>query len=718
MRTTFRNLLLSSVALGAPLAAAPAFAAPSAPAVSEVIVTAQKREESVQKVPASITALGALTLQEHGVTQVSDLRFLVPSLEIGKQVGNTDITIRGIGLNLTVAAGPPATAIHVDGVYQPIAAMGDLAQVDLERVEVLRGPQGTVYGRNANAGVVNFITKAPTDKFEGYAQAGYATYGETRLQAVVNAPISDRIRARAAFSYMDRQEGFVKNVLPGGQDVYKGNILAGRLRVDADLADNLLLDVEVAQLASSGPFDSFTLRGYPTVPTFVGAIVPQEPWRTAVNDPTNTDVNYSFDAATLTWKLGHWQIKSISGWQRHSYDHDGDDDGTSRSLFVVHRNYLTDTFTQEFDASGSAGPVDAVVGAFYMNFWQDVSIHYFFPAGISVLPANSQQAYRVDPLTDKALAAFADATLHINDRFRLIGGIRVSQDKMRITQTNTLNFGPTAPQVVTCNNKTREIDFNSTTPRLGAQYDLSAGSNVYATWSKGFKVGGFNRNQCNLSYNPEKITAYEAGIKNRFFDNTLMLNAAIFYYDYTDLQLSQQVGLAQQITNAAAARIKGAEIETAWQPDAHWTVNASLSLLDAKYLSFLNVDPLEPQLGVQDLAGHALNDAPKESINFGVAYRTSELPWGQLILRADAAQRSRIHFREFSGALNEQAPFTVVNLSVIWDSPDAKYRVRVFGNNVANKGYITSLNGSQANSSRFVTWGDPRQVGVELRANF
>jgi iron complex outermembrane receptor protein len=724
MQPTLRALLLATAALSLPFLAAPARAA-DAPAASqsgaivgEVIVTAQKRSESVQRVPLSITALDSTLLQQRGVAQVSDLRFSVPDMQVGKQVGNTDITMRGIGDNLTVAAGPPAVAIHVDGVYQPIAGMGDLAQVDLERVEVLRGPQGTLYGRNANAGVVNFISKAPTDKFEGYAQAGYASYNQTNLQAVVNVPINDRIRARAAVDYMDRQEGFIKNVLPGGQDIEKGTVLSGRLRVDFDLTDNLKLALEAAGLASSGPFDSFTLRGQPTQPTFLGALAPQQPLRTAVNDPVNTDVNYSFDAATFTWDLGKVQLKSISGWQRHSYDHSGDDDGTSFSLFVVHRTYLTDTFTQEFNVSGTTGPVDWVAGAFYMNFTQNVYIHYFFPAGISVLPANSQQQYIVDPLKDDAMAAFADATLHVNDRLRLLAGFRVSQDKLKITQTNTLNFGPAGAPVFTCNNKTGEVEFNSATPRLGAQFDLAENSNVYATYSKGFKAGGYNRNNCNQSYAPEKITAYEIGIKNRFFDNTLTLNAAAFYYDYTDLQLSQQVGLAQQITNAAAATIKGAEFEGLWAPDSHWTVNASLSFLDAKYDSFVNVDPLAPALGFQNLAGRPLDDAPKESANLGVAYRTDESTSGRFTFRADVAQRTLIHFREFSGALNEQEGYTLVNLAVIWDSPDKKYRIRLYGNNVGDKKYIVSLNGSQANSSRFVTWGDPRQVGVELRANF
>ncbi|MDB5422064.1 MAG: hypothetical protein JWR59_2011, partial [Brevundimonas sp.] len=248
-----------ALSAGTAEAQAPAAAAPTSnlgpTELDEVIVTAQKRSESVQQVPAAITAVGSQALQQRGVSQVSDLQFIVPSLQTGKMLGQTAVTIRGVGLN----QGSPGVAIHVDGVYQPRPSMGDLAQVDLERVEVLRGPQGTLYGRNANGGVINFITKAPTDQFEGYVLGSYASYDETRLQAVINVPFDDRIRARLVLDRWGREDGFVKNVIPGGPDIDKGDSLSGRLRVSADLADNLTLDLGVSALHSTGPSLYFTL---------------------------------------------------------------------------------------------------------------------------------------------------------------------------------------------------------------------------------------------------------------------------------------------------------------------------------------------------------------------------------------------------------------------------------------------------------------------------
>ncbi|MDF8335907.1 TonB-dependent receptor [Novosphingobium cyanobacteriorum] len=222
--------------------------------VDELVVTAQKRSETVQDIPAAITAVSGAVLQQRGVSQPEGLQFIVPSMQAGRLLGQTAITIRGVGLN----QGSPGVAIHVDGVYQPRPSMGDLAQTDIARVEVLRGPQGTLYGRNANGGVVNFVTQDPTDRFEGYVLGSYASYDEGRLQGVLNVPVNERIRARLVLDSWRRDEGFVKNVLPGGQDVDRGRATSGRFKLAVDVTDDLALDLSATGLHSSGPTSYFT----------------------------------------------------------------------------------------------------------------------------------------------------------------------------------------------------------------------------------------------------------------------------------------------------------------------------------------------------------------------------------------------------------------------------------------------------------------------------
>ncbi|MDP3176363.1 MAG: TonB-dependent receptor, partial [Spirochaetaceae bacterium] len=271
----------------------------------------------------------------------------------------------------------------------------------------------------------------------------------------------------------------------------------------------------------------------------------------------------------------------------------------------------------------------------------------------------------------------------------------------------------------TCPLQTNEVTFNSTTPRVGGQFDVSDDSNLYATYSKGFKVGGFNFSACNQQFRPEKVTSYEAGWKNRLLDGSLILNLSAFYYDYTNLQLNQTVGLTSLITNAAAARVKGIEAEATWRPEVHWTINGNLSLLRAKFTDFLNVDSLAPALGPQDVSGNYLRNAPKTSANLGVAYHSDPLTFGgRITARADVSYRSKVYFREFNNPLDAQKSYVILNGSLIWDSPDERYRVRAFVTNITGEDYIVTMGSSDNFGSRFVSWGAPRQVGAELRVNF
>ena len=285
------------------------------------------------------------------------------------------------------------------------------------------------------------------------------------------------------------------------------------------------------------------------------------------------------------------------------------------------------------------------------------------------------------------------------------------------TQPNNITFCP-SPPIYTCPLRTNEAKFTSTTPRFGARYEASDKGSVYATYSKGFKAGGFNPYSCNNPFDPEELTSYEGGVKLRLLDRSLMLNFSAFQYDYTDLQISQVIGLARFIKNAAAAKVKGFEIETAWYPDAHWALDGNLSLLDAKYTRFSNVDGLDPALGSQVLDGNRLNQSPQFSSNFGLSYRTTPGHLGTTTFRTDISQRSKLYFREFNGPLDTQSSYGLLNAAVVWESPDQSLRVRIYGNNLTDKGYIAQMSSSDNFGARFVSWGAPRQYGAELKVSF
>ncbi|MDF8335519.1 TonB-dependent receptor [Novosphingobium cyanobacteriorum] len=722
-------LFMSVAALAfAPPAAAQEAATSGDAAVGagEIIVTAQKRQESVQNIPAAITALTADALAQRGASTANSLQFIVPSTQIGNLLGQTAVTIRGVGLN----QGAPGVAIHVDGVYQARPSMGDLLQVDLERVEVLRGPQGTLYGRNANGGVVNFITKAPTDKFEGYALASYGNYDEARLQGVVNIPVSEGVRARLLLDWTKRGDGFIKNIIPGGQDLDKAETMSGRLRVDLLPTSNLKIELKGEFLNSDGPSQYFTLHNYPAPfaiylnPVLATATYSFEPWRTSANDPVNTRRRYLGLSAVTTLDLGKVTLKSISGYNKLTDDSLSDDDGINVSMFPVRRAYFSKTFTQEFNAAYSDKMVDAVAGVFYLNDKLDHTLDHNLKEGFAVtllpdngLPPGSQLLFRIPDYRSEVKAAFADVTLHPTDRLSLIAGVRYSKEKQSQTQQNNITWGPGAP-IYTCPLRTNDVEFTSTTPRFGARYEVSSDANVYATFSKGFKAGGFNLYACDNQFNPEKLTAYEGGVKLRLLDRTLTLNLSAFKYDYDNLQISQVIGLARFITNAAAAKVKGLEIETAWRPDRHWMFDANVSLLDAKYASFSNVDGMNPALGVQVLDGKRLSQAPQFSSNIGLGYRTTPGAFGTFTIRADVSQRSTVFFREFNGPLDAQGSYALLDMGLVWDSPNDRLHVRVYGRNLTNKAYIAQMDASDSFGARFVTWGAPRQYGIEAKVNF
>lgn len=693
--------------------------APASAELEELVVTAQKRAQNIQEVPSAISALSGDSLQERGIVDVEDLQFLVPSMQSGRMLGTTAITIRGVGLNV----GSPGVAIHVDGVYQPRPSMGDLTQVDLERVEVLRGPQGTLYGRNANGGVVNFVTQAPTGVFEGYVLGSYASYGESRLEGVVNVPFSERVGARLAVHHSNREEGFVENVMPGGQDLEKGRSTSARLRLTADITDNFTADLSLTGLTSSGPTGYYSLMSPPsaaaiaTNPFLADAIVPSGPRKTSANDPVTTNREFGQAAVTLAWDLGPAQLKSISSYSRLADRSTVDEDSSNISAFPSTNNVRSKTLSQEVNLAADLGRFEGVVGAYFMRDESEEFYGYVFPLGISFLPPYSELAFQALPRRVTTRAVFGDVTASLSDRARILAGIRFSEDKVSVGQNNYFTFGP-GPQVTTCGTR-HEATFKSTTPRLGVQYDLSEDSNLYGTVSKGFKSGGFNISGCDESYNPERLTAYELGWKNRFADGAVTFNTTAFYYDYTDLQLSQVVGLSTKISNAAQAEVKGLEFEGLWRATPSLTLNGNVSLLDARFKEFFNTDGLNPDLGLQDVSGNRLRNSPKFSTNIGGTYEPDvDVMGGRLTLRADLSYRSRVYFREFNAPEDSQEAYEIVNASITWTSPNEAYKVRLFGTNLTAQEYIVALNSSDNFGSRYAAWGAPRQIGLELRADF
>jgi iron complex outermembrane receptor protein len=736
VRATHRGALFAAVATTtlasafaghAATAATPSAGPAPADQVTEVVVTAQKRSQSVQAIPAAISAISGVNLDQRGIKTVNDLQFAVPSFHSGTLTGSTGITIRGVGATSVGTSGTAGVAVNVDGVYQTQTSTVDMAQIDLQRVEVLRGPQGTLYGRNATGGAVNFITNAPTSQFGGSLLAGYATYDEYHLQGILNVPLGDHVRTRLLVDYRDREDGFVKNINPGGEDLDKGKTLSSRFRLSADLTSKLDFDLGVAVVHSTGPWQYLTNYSAPSAgsllinPFLANAKFISTPWRTDANDPVGGTRDYQSVSGTFTWRLPFGELKSITAYQNYLYNYQNDGDGTNLSVAPYTGKTSDRAVTQEFDLNGHWDRLDWVVGAFYLNENNFNRLFYNFSLGLSGLPPSSYLDFEQPRYNTTSYAGFADGTFHVTDSLKLIGGVRYSEDIQKATYGNFFGLlvaGQKVPVAPFCPYETDNLKSSSFTPRAGLQYDINPRMNVYFTYSRGFKAGGANIYSCEDDYSPETITSYEGGLKSRWFDNTLTFNLSAFHYDYANFQVSQIVGLSLNVTNAAAAKIDGVEVEAAWTPDSHWSINGNFAYINAVYANFSNVDGLNPGLGLQNLKGNLLNNSPRESGAVGIAYRTNPYSFGRLTGRLDTSYSSRVFFREFNAPLDSQAPYGLVNLNLIWESPNQKYMARLYATNLTNQAYAAAQGDSTSIGTRYITWGAPRQVGGEFRVSF
>ena len=689
--------------------------------IEEVIVTATKHSRSIQDIPVSISAITGQDLEARGIRDMHDLKFATPSLQYGSVLGGHNITIRGIG----AFDRQPGVAVSVDGVFQTKDTTSQMNQLDLERVEIARGPQGTLYGRNANGGVINFITAAPTQHHEGFIRAGFAEFDQLSVQGVYSGPITDRVSIRVAVDHLDMGEGWVENKAPGGEDQMQGEKSNARVRLAVELTDNLSADFSYSIGKSNGPQDQLvwitdnrneTTEAYN--PGISDEPISLKAFETYEDFPIDSDREYELISLTFNWDLGWGQLKSITALQ------DFDDMFNGADALQSDYNWSTDisateSFTQEFNLLGESGKFDWVVGAFYLD--DDYTRQNIQEGGRPAvgLPTPYLLDFSSTEYNTTSLAFFADATWNITDSFRLSGGLRHTKDEIEETHTIDyyLFFTPDSEFAISDCDQSVEEDWEEVTYRFAAQYDLSDQSNLYGSYSNGYKAGAVGLFECKSPYDPETVDAYEIGYKARFGDGATVLSAAAFYYDYADFQVSQIVGTAAFTTNAGDADILGLELELASYITDQWLLSAGLTLLDTEYGDFINFDGMHPEEGFQNVKGNALNGAPETSVNVGVQYSMPAFA-GELTLRADVAYRSRVYFREFGTREDSQDAYTVLNLNAGWKSNTGKWEGRLFAKNATEEEYVAFLGGIESLGGRFGGYGPPRQIGMEITRRF
>ncbi|MEJ7935951.1 TonB-dependent receptor [Sphingobium sp. AN558] len=698
--------------------------------IEDIVVTAQKRAENVQDVPASVTAIGQEALDLRQISSVSDLQSQVPSLVVGNLFGTNLITLRGISTGLTSGTDDPSVATHIDGAYQPRSRSIDVAMVDLERVEVLAGPQGTLYGRNATGGAVNYVLRGPSKEFEGEVTGRVGNYDRYGVSGSISGPIGDKVGVRVTGLYDNQSKGFTKvlNANAPRDSLEQNRVIGGRAIVEFKPTERLTIAVQGIGLDSKS-----STAFFPFAPSLDAGINAASRPQSYKAHEVYTDVDAKLNSryyqgiGTINFELtDNVSVKSISAYQDYHQLMVIDSDGSATAPFRGPTTSITNskTFTQEFNLNASLfdDRLKSILGFFYFNDKVDID---------TSLTIFSTGRLRFDTLQkSKSYAFFTDHTFSVTPSVRLMAGIRFNHDKKsalqsffidRFNGTTITGLAPT----------TTQVSFNSWTPRVGIQVDLADKIMAYAQYSKGFKSGGFASNVTAVNtYDPEKIKGGEVGIKSDLADGRVRLNVAGFYYDYSDLQV-QSAALVSgvsvfRVRNAAASRIYGVEAQLQAVLADGLKLDMSGALQSAKYTSFLTCNNTA-FLGacgsaatstLVDVKGNWLNRAPNYTANVGLEYETEIGSAGKITLRGESYFSGGVYYDEFATPLLKQDPYSLQNIFVSFTPASDRFTIRAFVKNIANVDYKSSAFFQTSAFQQTGTWGPPRTFGAEVTARF
>lgn len=607
-----------------------------------IIVTAQRRDATLQNTGAALSALSGEKLEEQGITSLESLGVAIPGVQISQYQGDSSVFVRGIGTPIIVGGGESSTATYVDGVYISRPSAAGAAFFDLDSVQVLRGPQGTLYGRNATGGSVLLTSNAPSDVFSGEASLTYGSYDRIKLNGAIEGPLAgDMITGRLAVQ-LERRDGFTDVTYPDGsvQDVEDKKDITVRARLQIRPSDELTLDLigDYYHADDAASVFHYGGRGYADLladPSqyYTGFFQSILPWvsitSTGRQSPVNSrdqfgDLDY-FSKPTIwaltgkaTYDLNGYTLQSITSYRdtQTRFLTDIDTTDTFASSLLRSENHWQ--FSQDFQINSPNGErLEWIVGASYFREKNDVGNEFdgpFFPLifqGLSAqlpflgIPATGygpdccELRLNGDTQTE-AIAAFVDARFALTDQLTIAAGVRYS-DETRDGAQEFGVFGSPVPNPVLGAlgffnvADLDEVSFDSWTPKFALEFRPSDELFFYGSVGKGFKSGGFNiGSPQNTPYNPEQIWSYEIGTRAELFDRRLRLGLTGFKYDYSDLQVQDSVGQSTIIRNAGSADIKGIEFDAAARITNAFEVNFAVSWLDAKFGDFALAEPNRP----------------------------------------------------------------------------------------------------------------------------
>ncbi|MCC5862362.1 MAG: TonB-dependent receptor [Gammaproteobacteria bacterium] len=733
-----RHALSSAIllALASPAGLPVAMAQPAAGGMlEEIVVSAQRRQQVLIDVPISMSVIGEDALDKTRARTLEGMQQLVPNFSFEKVQGYNNIAIRGVGGGGRNIGFETRAGVYIDGVYigQP-QALG-VPLFDVQRVEVLRGPQGHLFGRNTVSGAVNIVTRPPGDEFAGYVMAGAGNGGLYELQASASGPLGERVGGKLGASWESR-DGFTRNLFDGSDlDGIDRASLRGQLSFMPTDALTIDLHADYANIEQD-----LIVTGEPLTDFFDTPAdgIPRSPRVVNNNTPSFEDVTLWGASLTVDYQFDNGlALTSISAWRDTDQERQNDSDYSPADILWVNYQERFRQFSEELRlASPDDGAVRWLAGIYYLDetaksnrravIGQDMDTVVPVPGGarFPVGPAFGLVAGSVNPaigqIDTRSWALFASLDYDLTERLTLNVGLRYTDEKKDLYYDldGSLSGGF---RIAVVRDFTDERKDSAFTPSLGLQYALTDAVNLYAKYSTGFKSGGWNLDFLNVgqaaagfAFEDETVKAWELGIKSDL--GIVSFEAAVFTADYKDHQVFQSVQLPSgtsvfALTNAARARARGVELSVLARPADRLTLAANLGLVDAKYRAF----PDGGGPGV-DLDGNRLQSAPRTTGSLSVDYSLDFAP-GELALYGEFSYRASSFQQPQNQPLDRLESRNQVNARATWYPADGNWSVSLWGNNLFDRDAFIRR-GRDFLGNQWAKYNDPRTYGVELRYDF
>jgi len=723
--------------------------------LEEIVVTAQKRAENLQDTPLAITAMSGDMLDQLSINEVNEVAMRTPGFTMTRyNMAQPQLYIRGIGSTDDSAFGDQSVGIFIDEVYIGRAGGSDFDLMDLERIEVLRGPQGTLYGKNVAGGAINIITRKPSEETQVRLRGTYGNLDRYELRGLVNGALSETVNGKLSLSKVER-DGHSVSSIDGAKLGDENNFsMRGQL---------LFTPNEDLEILVTGDYSRDRLAGnsrdcFGDQFIFFPWFVPGTPHGASVCSPdprVNEKTVNGFQnrdiwglSANISYQTAIGELTSISAYRESEFDYQEDFDGSDANLVINNVDEKAHQFSQEIrlgDVSED-GRLKWVVGLYYFtetvsrldnnDFSGNDTAVFATPSpvpGLSwgqFLPLIGQPGWGQQPFNfffdqhnvTKSYAAFGQGTYDLTEKFSLTVGARYTHES-KDADINAYGFDPTGGFLADAYDVSPNKSWDSFIPKASLDYRITEDVMVYASYSQGFKSGGFNGSAASEAaalqgFDPEKAKQWEVGLKSMFLDNRVRLNLTAFHIDYTDLQIFKLVnGSTLVIENAADARSRGFEAELTAAVTENLTLTANYAYLDTSYKNYITDKG-------EDYSGNSLTRSPKNSFNIGFSNVTDLADWGILTVAGNWSYRDEIFFNADNARLADGRPWvgdesrSLLDAHVALEFLDSGVEVKVWGKNLTDATYrVHGIDGSgpfSLSQNAAVVYGLPRTYGVTL----